>query len=99
MKLEVKIQSAINLTTAIRSAGKRAFPKRKKSITCYSFRHQVTADWKSISKQSHDIEDALIEVSKALGHASDATKRYYGHSEQAKSDGLKMCIRDRHNVI
>ena len=88
MKLEVKIESAINLTTAIRSAGKRAFPKRKKSITCYSFRHQVTADWKSISKQSHDIEDALIDVSKALGHASDATKRYYGHSEQAKSDGL-----------
>jgi integrase len=83
-----KIDSAINLTTAIREAGKRAFPRLKKSITSISFRHQFAADWKARAHSSEDPESALLDLSIALGHRSDVTKRYYGHEKQAGGGGV-----------
>lgn len=73
--LLVKIDSEVNFTTAIRSAGQRAFPSFPDSITAYSLRHQVASDLKA-SDLSPD------QVSQALGHSSGDTKGSYGiHSQ------------------
>lgn len=80
----VTLVSAVNLTTAIRSAARRAFPKFKKSITAYSFRHQAAADWKALANTSTDPEESLIQVSAMLGHATNLTKGRYGHSSQSR---------------
>jgi integrase len=81
---EVTLVSAVNLTTAIRSAAQRAFPKFKKSITAYSFRHQAAADWKALANTSSDPDESLILVSGMLGHATNLTKGRYGHSSQSR---------------
>lgn len=74
-ELLVKIDSEVNFTTAIRSAGKRVFKSFPDSITAYSLRHQVGSDLKA-SNLSPD------EVSQALGHSSGGTKSSYGiHSQ------------------
>jgi integrase len=77
----VSTASAINLTTAIRSAGRRAFPAYKHSITCYSFRHQLGADLKASGTNGDDI-------SRMLGHASARTKAYYGVRRQGSIGGV-----------
>lgn len=69
--LLVSIESEVNFTTAIRSAGRRAFPSFPDSITAYSLRHQVASDLKA-SDLSPD------QVSQALGHSSGETKGSYG---------------------
>lgn len=79
----VTIKSKVNLTTAIRSAAKRAYPELKGTITAYCFRHQVAADWKS---QSDGSMESNIKISKALGHQADHTKQYYGYYQQGSGD-------------
>lgn len=69
--LLVNIESEMNFTTSIRSAGRRAFPSFPDSITAYSLRHQVASDLKA-SDLSPD------QVSQALGHSSGDTKGSYG---------------------
>lgn len=81
----VKIENALNLTTAIRSAGKRAYPKLKGTVTSYCFRHQCAADWKS---QSDGSDDSNLKISMALGHRADHTKQYYGYQQQGGSGVL-----------
>ena len=81
-ELFVSVSSTVNLTTAIRSAAKRAFPKFKKSVTAYSFRHQAAADWKAAVNNSDNPEQNLTEVSGMLGHATSQMKGRYGHSSQ-----------------
>lgn len=56
---------------AIKAAGKRAWPKRRGTITAYSLRHAAASDLKSSALSSQ-------EVSQALGHCAIATKGSYG---------------------
>lgn len=78
----VKVESALNLTTAIRSAAKRAYPELNGTVTSYCFRHQCAADWKS---QSDGSEDNNLKISMALGHQADHTKQHYGYQQQGGS--------------
>jgi integrase len=86
--LRVTVKSAGSITWAIRSVGKRAFPKFKKAITAYCFRHQVAADEKANSQGSEDPKAAMLTLSALLGHAVDRTRGYYGHQKQARSGGV-----------
>lgn len=89
---EIVLVSAINLTNAIKSAGRRAFPKFKKSITSISLRHQFSANFKASAASSSDSEDTQLLISAALGHASSQTKGYYGQVKQARSGAVPTSV-------
>jgi integrase len=78
----VKIDSAKRFHGAVRSAGKREWPKRKSDVTPYCFRHQAAADLKAEGSLSSG------EISAALGHLSDVTKSTYGHANMGRSGGV-----------
>jgi integrase len=83
----IVLKSAANLTHSIRTAARRAFPKLKKSITCYSFRHQCAADLKANALLSGNSDEAQLQISAALGHAASQTKGQYGQAKQTRSGG------------
>jgi integrase len=58
------------------------WPKRKKTVTPYCFRHQLAADMKAGGRLDNG------EISAALGHLSDATKSTYGHANMCKERSL-----------
>jgi integrase len=67
-------------TSAIRAAGRKLWPRRKREITPYCFRHSAASDF----KEHLDGDD----VSAAVGHCVDATKSRYGQ-RQMSSGGLR----------
>lgn len=73
----VTFKNANNFTQEIRRMSKLLWPKHKHSITAYSIRHQVASDFKKLLEPT--------DVSRALGHISDKTKKTYGSASQSKS--------------
>jgi integrase len=67
-------------TSAIRAAGRKLWPRRKREITPYCFRHMAASDFKEYL--------AGDDVSAAVGHCVDATKSRYGQ-RQMSSGGLR----------
>lgn len=67
-------------STAVRDAGKRAFPKRPGTMTPYSLRHAAASDLKDSDLSSE-------EQSKALGHQVTETKSVYGSKVYGKRAG------------
>ena len=74
----VKIDDARAFSGAVREAGKRAFPKFGRTITPYSFRHQVASDLKAA-----ELGD---QISAALGHSVSDTRGSYGEWGAGRSD-------------
>jgi integrase len=72
----VFIESAVNITTEIRRIGEKLWEHKKDSITSYCFRHQLAANL----KKTHSGDD----VSRALGHCTNKTRKRYGHHSQAR---------------
>ena len=66
----VKIDDAKAFSGAVREAGKRAFPQFGRTVTPYSFRHQVASDLKAA-----ELGD---QISAALGHLVSDTRGSYG---------------------
>lgn len=75
-EITISIAKAVNFTVEIRRRSKILWPSHKESITSYCFRHQFSADMKK-SKKGDD-------VSRALGHATDKTRKRYGHASQGR---------------
>lgn len=69
----VKTASAKAFSSAMRHAGRRAFPGFSETITPYTMRHQVASDLKAA-----DLGD---EISAALGHSAADTRGSYGSFE------------------
>ena len=67
------------LSDRIRLLSAKVFPKLTKSVSAYVFRHQMAADLKASGM-------APAEVSAALGHSVEETKRFYGAAQSARSD-------------
>lgn len=74
--ITVSIEKAVNFSVEVRRISKILWPHHKESITCYCFRHQFSSDMKK-SKMGDDI-------SRALGHATDKTRKGYGHASQGR---------------
>lgn len=72
-------ESKVNFTSAIRRVGKKLWPRRNSEITPYSLRHQAASDFKKFLSEE--------EVSIALGHTVDETKRLYGQAQMASGSG------------
>lgn len=68
------------LSDKIRQLSEKVFPTLRSSVSAYVFRHQVAADLKASGLSDED-------VSAALGHSVDETKRYYGTAQSAREPG------------
>ena len=68
------------LSDRTRMLSAKVFPKLTKSVSAYVFRHQMAADLKASGM-------APVDVSAALGHSVEETKRFYGAAQSARSDG------------
>lgn len=75
------INPARAFSDGIRAAAKRAWPKRKSTITAYSLRHAAASDMKSSALSSD-------EISASLGHVAIATKSSYGQAAR----GLRSSV-------
>jgi hypothetical protein len=67
------------LSDRVRLLSSKVFPKLAKSVSAYVFRHQMAADLKASGMPAAD-------VSAALGHSVEETKRFYGAAQSARSD-------------
>jgi integrase len=75
-----KIEDAKAYSGAVRAAGNREWPGRRKSVTPYCFRHAAASDMKAAG-----IDDASI--SQALGHCADVARSCYGQWQQGRAHG------------
>lgn len=80
----VSITKAINFTLEIRRIAKKIWPEHQEPITAYCFRHQFASDL----KKTHSGED----VSRALGHSTNKTRKRYGHHAQQRGDTSHIII-------
>jgi integrase len=68
------------LSDRIRILSAKVFPRLTKSVSAYVFRHQMAADLKASGMPAAD-------VSAALGHSAEETKRFYGAAQSARGNG------------
>lgn len=64
------------LSDRVREFSKVAFPKLKSGVSAYVYRHQFSADLKGSGLSD-------VDVSTAMGHSVDETKRFYGAAQSA----------------
>ena len=62
----------------MRRLSKKVFPRLKECVSCYVYRHQLSADLKNAGVPP-------LEISTALGHSVDATKRFYGAAQSGRA--------------
>jgi integrase len=67
------------LSDRVREFSKVVFPKLKNGVSCYVYRHQFSADLKASGLPD-------VDVSTALGHSVDETKRFYGAAQSASQN-------------
>ena len=75
----VQVQKGNSVTTHLREIGKKLWPRRKETITCYTARHGMAADCKAAIHAGADPDL----VSQVLGHVVDKTATYYGNRFQS----------------
>lgn len=80
-KCTVRIDSAKNFHSAVRSAGQREWPSRLAAVTPYCFRHAAASDMKAAGLPH-------AEISAGLGHCVDVTKERYGHARMGSKGGV-----------
>jgi integrase len=78
-------QGANAVSQQLSRLGRLAFPKHRPSVSAYSFRHQVSADLKRSGLSG-------LDVSAALGHCVDETKRHYGSAHAAKGNSPIVAV-------
>ncbi len=75
----VKVEKKENFTSALRRCGRKLWPRRRGEITPYCLRHAAASDFKHYLPPE--------DVSRALGHAVDATASIYGQRQMSSSGG------------
>jgi integrase len=66
------------LSDFVRRLSLKVFPRLKERVSCYVYRHQLSADLKNSGVPP-------LEISTALGHSVDATKRFYGAAQSGRA--------------
>lgn len=79
--MDVSVRSGRAFSIAVRDAGRREWPGHHCDLSAYTIRHQYAADRKAF-------DDAP--VAECMGHTSDKTESYYGHSRYARGGGPKV---------
>jgi hypothetical protein len=75
----VQVDKGNSVTTHMRAVGKKIWPRRKESITCYTSRHAMAAQCKQAIYDGANLDL----VSQVLGHIVDKTASYYGNRFQS----------------
>ena len=76
-EMTIEIEKAVNFTTEVKRLAAILWPGHHETVTCSCFRHQFSGDLKK-----HGDRDM---ASKALGHQSAKTIKYYGTAGQSRS--------------
>lgn len=84
--------SAKTLMACVHRLSTKVFPRLRKGISPYVFRHQFAADLKASGMP-------MTDVSAALGHSVDYTKRYYGAATSAQGAASVSAVRASRPVI
>jgi integrase len=79
------------LSDRVREFSKVVFPKLKSGVSCYVYRHQFSADLKASGLTD-------VEVSTAMGHCVDETKRFYGSAQSAKQNANVASVKGSNQV-
>jgi hypothetical protein len=74
------------LSDRVREFSKVVFPKLKSGVSAYVYWHQVSADLKASGTSN-------IDISTALGHSSDETKRYYGAAQSGLGGNRLVAVK------
>lgn len=77
----VKVDRKENFTSSIRRYAKKLWPRRRAEVTPYCLRHAAANDFKHYLPRE--------DVSRALGHAVDATASAYGQRQMSSRSGLQ----------
>ena len=89
-KKKISIDSPVNFTVEIRRIAQSIWHDHKKPVTAICFRHQFSANLKSMK-----IGD---DTSRALGHRSTKTRRLYGTASQARGKPVGISISSSHDL-
>lgn len=79
--LTVSISSPKRLADEVTRIGRKLWPRKRETVTPYSYRHQFAADLKQAFPEDWDT------VAAGLGHSVPETQRLYGRSQQARPGG------------
>lgn len=80
-----------SLSDRVREFSKVVFPNLKNGVSAYVYRHQFSADLKASGLTD-------VEVSTAMGHCVDETKRFYGSAQSAKQNANVASVKGSNRV-
>lgn len=82
--LSVRIASPRRLADEVTRLGRRLWPRKKDTVSPYSYRHAFAADVKA------QFPDDWDTIAAALGHSVPETQRLYGRAQQSRGGGARL---------
>jgi integrase len=82
--IAVRIVSPRRLADEVTRLGRRLWPRKKDTVSPYSYRHAFAADVKT------QFPDDWDTIAAALGHSVPETQRLYGRAQQSRGGGARF---------
>lgn len=82
--IAVQIASPRRLADEVTRLGRRLWPRKKDTVSPYSYRHAFAADVKA------QFPDDWDTIAAALGHSVPETQRLYGRAQQSRGGGARF---------
>jgi|GEM_PF-4598985 len=79
--MRVSVGSAKRLADEVARLGRRLWPRKRDTVSPYSYRHAFAADVKTQHPEDWDA------IAAALGHSVPETQRHYGRAKQSRGGG------------
>lgn len=79
--LRVSVENPKRLADEVSRLGRRLWPRKRDTVTPYSYRHAFAADVKAQHPEDWDT------IAAALGHCVAETQRHYGRAKQSRAGG------------
>jgi hypothetical protein len=89
-EMRIQVRARV-LSHWLRKLSQTVFPKLKEPISCYVYRHQMSADLKAALP-------GRVEISVALGHSSDNTQRHYASRQSGRPRNRIASVRGTQRV-
>lgn len=82
--MTVQIANTKRLADEVTRIGRKLWPRKKETVSPYSYRHAYAADVKAAFPDDWDT------VAAALGHSVPETQRLYGRAQQSRGGGARF---------
>jgi integrase len=79
--VRVTVESAKRLADEVARLGRRLWPRKRDTVSPYTYRHAFAADVKTQHPEDWDT------IAAALGHSVPETQRHYGRAKQSRGGG------------